>query len=136
MPEGTVRSSTGPESSVPAAASGGGGAVAGQGRESGLEGFFPDTERLIELGVSEDERCQYTDAVRVDAGLEQQQPALGGRLDDRGRCVGVRLLASGLLDELDRQHRAESADVADPGPALPPRFHPSPNRLAKLSSAL
>ena len=50
------------------------------------------SERLVELGVGEHERAEDADAVRVDARLEQQQPARGRLLDDRAWRVGVRLL--------------------------------------------
>src|SRR3954468_22220285 len=104
--------------------------------EGGVQGVFPDRQSFVELGVGEDERRQYADAVRVDPGLEQQESALGGVFDDRRRCFGVRLLARRLLHELDRQHRAQAAGAPDLRPALTPGLHPGTNRLAELSGAL
>src|ERR1051325_470498 len=67
-----------------------------QGR---LERLLPDAESLVELRLPEDERHEDTDAVRVDAGLQEQQPALRSRLDDPAGEVGSRLLRLAVGDE-------------------------------------
>src|SRR5919202_2120932 len=90
---------------------------------SGLEGLFPDRERLVELGVGEHERAEDADAVGVDPGLQEQEPALGRSLDDLRREICRRRLRLPVGDELEREHRAEAADVADRGEALLPAEH-------------
>ena len=70
-------------------------------------------------------------------------PALSS---SRPRCIDAsitacascrrRLLRHAVLDELDREHRAEAANVADRGEALLPGEHPRPHRLADLDGAL
>src|SRR5918992_3954040 len=81
--------------------------------DSDFERFLPDCERLVELGVRERERRQDPDAVRVDAGLEQEEAAFRGFVGDGGGERGRRLLRLGILDELDCEHRPEAADVSD-----------------------
>src|SRR4029077_5204839 len=104
--------------------------------ERRLERLFPDGQGFVELGVGEDEWCEHPDAVGVDAGLEQQEATLCGCFDYRGRDVGVGLLGRRILDQLDRQHGAEAADVADPRPALLPGLHAAADRLAELRRAV
>src|ERR687892_1961554 len=98
-----------------------------------LERVFPDAERLVELGVGDDERRQDADAVAVDAGLEQEEAALRSRLDDGGGEVGGRLA---FLTDLDREHRAEAADVGNGREAFAPVLHARADRLADLARAL
>ena len=64
------------------------------------ERVFPDRERLIQLGVRDHERAQDADHVPVHAGLEQQKPALHGRID---HCL--------------RRASAPAASSPDPRPA-------------------
>ena len=60
----------------------------------------------------------------MHAGLEQQQAALHRRLDDRlCELAGASCFVARILDELEREHRAEAADVADRGEALLPGEH-------------
>src|SRR4029453_1009901 len=66
-----------------------------QGR---LERLLPDAESLVQLRVPDDERHEHADAVRVEAGLQKQQPALRGRLDDPAGEVGGRLLRLAVGD--------------------------------------
>src|SRR6266516_7520695 len=87
-------------------------------RQRSVQRLLPDAESLVQLGVRDDERRENADAVRIDPALQQQQPALGGRLDERAGRLGGRLLRLAVLDELDRKHRAEPAHVADRRPAL------------------
>src|SRR5688572_19593207 len=77
-----------------------------------FECVFPDVERLVELGVGDHERAEHADAVRVDAGAEEQEAAGGGRVDHCLRELGRRLLRLAVADELDREHGAEAAHVA------------------------
>ena len=49
-----------------------------------------------------------------------------------GRQVGRRLLRLRICDKLDREHRAEPADIADLRPPSLPGFHPRPDRLADV----
>ena len=62
--------------------------------------------------------------------LISSRPVPRRLLDHGARVVGRRRLRLRILDELDREHRPEPADVADPVPALLPREHPRPNRVA------
>src|SRR5581483_4287304 len=88
----------------------------------GFQGLLPGPERLVELGVRDDERDEHADAVAVDARLREQQAALQRLLDHvRGDLAAV---------ELHREHRAEPADVADARPALLPGEHPRADRIA------
>src|SRR5207249_622710 len=89
----------------------------GQGR---AERVFPDAERLVELALRDDERDEHADAVRVDPRLQQKQPSCRGGVDDRRRELRSRVLGAAVVDELDREHRTEPADVADCIPALLP----------------
>src|ERR671922_125888 len=105
-------------------------------RQSGLERLLPDLERLVELRVADDERAEHADAVRVDPGLEEQQAARGCGLGDRRRELGRRLHRLAVGDELDREHRAEPADVADRRKAVLPAHHPLAHGLADRPRAL
>ena len=66
------------------------------------------------------ERHEYADAVAVDAAGDEQQAALERLLGHAVRELLRRLLRRRVGDELDREHRAEAAHVADRGPALLP----------------
>src|SRR4029450_5280325 len=72
-----------------------------QGR---LERLLPDAESLVELRVADDERHEGADAVRVDAGLQEQEAGGRSRLDDPAGEFGSRLLRPAVGDELDREH--------------------------------
>ena len=72
----------------------------------------------------------------MHARLEQEQAALQRGVDDGLRELRGRLLRRAVLDELEREHRADPAHVADRGEALLPVEHPSPHRLADLNRAL
>src|SRR5918912_145516 len=99
-------------------------------RQGSLERLLPDLERLVELRVADDERAQHADAVRVDPGLEEQEPPRGRGLHDRRRELRRRLLRLAVGDELDREHRDEAADVADRREAVLPARQPLAQRLA------
>ena len=94
------------------------------------------SERLVQLRIGDHERAEDADAVRVDAGLQQQQAAPCGLLGHPRGELGRGLLRRGILDELDREHRAEPADVADLRMALLPRRHPAADGLADAAGAL
>src|SRR6266540_506360 len=80
---------------------------------SRFQSLFPDRKRLLELLVGQGEGGKDADAVRVNAGFEQKQSALCGLRHDRG-CEHRRgPLGLAVLDQLDREHRAEPAHVAD-----------------------
>ena len=101
-----------------------------------LERVFPDGERLVELGVGEHERAEDADRVAVHAGLQQQQPSLHRRVDHGLGELGRGLLRRAVGDELDREHGAEAAHVADGREALLPGEHPRAQRLADRDGAL
>src|SRR3989440_11582492 len=100
-------------------------------RQDLLERLFPHAERFLELGVGEDERSEHANAVRVDPGLEEQEPPARRRLGNRGRELGRRVLRLAVVDELDREHHPEPAHVADRVESLLPAQHPRPHRLAE-----
>src|SRR5439155_26616883 len=81
--------------------------------ENRFERGFPGVQSLVELGVRDHERAEHAHAVPVDAGLEEEQAALERGLGDAQRELRRRLLRAGVPDELEREHRAEAADVAD-----------------------
>src|SRR5438094_7218909 len=89
-------------------------------RQDLLDRLFPHGERFLELGVGEDERSEHPDAVRVDPGLEEQEAAGQCSLGDRRRELGRRVLRLAVVDELDREHHPEAADVADRVESLVP----------------
>src|SRR6266540_6614581 len=93
--------------------------------------FFPDIQRLVDLGLAEDERREHADAVRVDPRLEQQQALAGGPLGDRARELRCRLFALPVADELDREHHPEPADVTDRVEPLLPGLHSRADRVAE-----
>src|SRR5215211_201943 len=99
--------------------------------EDSFERRFPDRERLVQLGVAERQRRQHADAVGVDPGLDQQQSALRGGIGDGGGERWSGGLRRRIGHELDREHRAEAADVADVRPALLPGEHARPYLLAE-----
>src|SRR2546423_6859412 len=99
-------------------------------RENRLERLLPRREPFLELGVRDHERAEDAVAVRVDAGLEEQQTADGGLLGDARGYPGRGLLRPAVLDVLDRDHRADAANVSDRLEALLPREHPRPDRVA------
>ena len=74
--------------------------------------------------------------VAVDPAGDQQQAALQRFLGDAVRELLGRLLRGRVGDELDREHRAEAAYLADLGPALLPGEHPRADRLADRGRAL
>src|SRR5438094_5491862 len=104
--------------------------------EGSLERLLPDRKRLVELRVADDERAEDADAVRVDAGLEQEQAAFRRGLDDGGRELAVRLLGRSVAYELEREHRAEAAYVADGREALLPGEQACPQDLSDERRAL
>src|SRR5579862_2179189 len=93
--------------------------------EGGLERLVPDAEGLVELGVGDDERDEHAEAVAMDPARDQEQAAgEGGSRDCLGE-LGRRLLAGAVGDQLDRQHRADAADVADLLVPFLPAEHPA-----------
>src|SRR6476469_9043491 len=76
------------------------------------ERLFEDVERLVDLLVGRHQGDQYAQALAVDASLENHQPALHRALGNGCRQLWRRLLGGGILDELERQHRAQPAHVA------------------------
>ena len=75
-------------------------------------------------------------AVPVDTGLQQQQPALHRGVDHGLGELGRGLLRRAVGDELDREHRAEAAHLADRREALLPGEHAGAQRLADRDGAL
>src|SRR5204862_2369819 len=104
--------------------------------ENRFERGFPGVQSLVELGVGDHERAEHAHAVPVDARLEEEQTALERRLGDAQRELRRRLLRPGIADELEREHRTETPDVADLRKALLPGAHPRPHDLADLGRAL
>src|SRR5438067_10536089 len=92
-------------------------------RQDLLDRLFPHGERFLELGVGENERSEDPDAVRVDPRLEEQEAARQCRLGDRRRKLGRRVLGLAVVDELDREHHPEPANVADRGASILPLQH-------------
>src|SRR5579862_3919165 len=72
---------------------------------SAAKAGLQDVEAALELVVGDRERGQQPDHVAVDPAGEEHQTALVRRVRDTVRLVAV------SLRELDREHRAESADV-------------------------
>src|SRR5688500_17914364 len=99
------------------------------------ERVFPHAERLVQLGVGDDERAKDADRVPVHARLQEQEAAVAGGVDHGLRELGRGRLRRAVLDELDRDHGAEPAHVADRRESLLPRQHPRPHRLAELQRA-
>ena len=104
--------------------------------ENGGERLFPGAEAFVELGVRDRQRAEHADAVPVDAGLEEQQPSLQRLVDDGLDELRRRLLRRGIANELDREHRAQPADVSDPRPARLPVEHARADRVAEELRAL
>ena len=77
------------------------------------------------------------DAVAVDAAGDEQEAAARAPPSTTALGeLGLGLLRGRVGDELDRQHRAEAAHVADRGPALLPGEHARADRLAEPRRAL
>src|SRR4051812_29885983 len=110
--------------------------VARLSAESCFQSLFPGRKRLVELRVRERQRRENADAVRVDPGLQQEQAPVRGLGHDGCRELRGGPLGRAVLDELDREHRAEPAHVADRREALLPGEHPAAHRLAELRGAL
>src|SRR5579862_3175687 len=85
-----------------------------------------DVQSAIELLVGDRERRQEPDHVAVDAARKEYEPSFA--------CGGgdSRRLRAGALGELDREHRAEPADVA---PGRRDRLEPFADAHAELLGA-
>src|SRR5262249_16491469 len=70
-------------------------------RQNRFQHLLPGRERLLELAVRDHERAEDTIAVRVDAGLEEEQAADGRLLRDARRDLRRGLLRLSVLDVLD-----------------------------------
>ena len=81
--------------------------------ENRCERLFPGAEAIVELGLRRRQRTEHADAVAVDPGLQEQETALQRFVDDRDRELRRRLLRRGVANELDGEHRAEAANIAD-----------------------
>ena len=99
--------------------------------ENGRERLFPGAETVVELGVRGRQRAEHANAVPVDSGLEEQQPALQRLVDDGLDELRRGLLRGGVANELDRQHRAHPANVSDLRPARLPVEHARTDRVAE-----
>src|SRR6476620_10937496 len=97
--------------------------------EDALERLRPVPERLVQLRIPDRQRHEDPDDVRVRAGAEQQQAVAKGLSADCRDQLRRRILRLAVVDELDREHRAEPTDVADLLVALLPAQHPRSNRL-------
>src|SRR6476469_10553046 len=103
--------------------------------EDALERLLPDPERLVQLRIPDRQRHEDPDDVRVRAGAEQQQAVAEGLLADGRDQLRRRILRLAVVDELDREHRAEPADIADLLVALLPAEHARPDRLPDRCAA-
>src|SRR5258706_10044067 len=83
-------------------------------------------EPFLELCVADGEWHERPDDVAVEAGAQHQQPASAGALDDRLDRRGLLRLA--VLDQLDRLHRTDPADITDDGGACGHRVEPAAQR--------
>src|SRR6059036_2004186 len=92
-------------------------------RQSCVQSLFPDRERLLQLLIGEDQRAEHADAVRVDPRLQKQEATIGRLGDDRARELWSGPLRLPVLDELQREHGAETPHIADCREALLPGEH-------------
>src|SRR5688572_7748864 len=91
--------------------------------------LLQERQPAFELVVADGQRRQQPDHVAVEAAREQQQPAVERLGGDPLRELGT------LLRELEREHRAEAANLADrvvPGGEL---VEPTPQDAAELVGA-
>ena len=68
--------------------------------------------------------------------LSRSSPRASASSATRVASAGAGSFVAAVLDELDREHRAEAAHVADRLEALLPREHPRADRLADPLRAL
>src|SRR5215471_16331565 len=105
-------------------------------RESRLERLVPGVESLVQLRIGDHERAEHPDAVRMDAGL-QEQHATPSRLLRDTRCeLRSGLFRAAVLDELECEHRTEPTDVPDLRVALLPCSHPAAYDLSDALGAV
>src|SRR5829696_7307135 len=112
---GSSVSSPGPKRAyaVPRAARDGIRARVGAVSDGGGERLLEDVETLAEQLVAGGERRQEAEDVAVGAaGQGHEALGVAGRVDGAGQ-PGVRRQVTRAVDELDRQHGAAAADVAD-----------------------
>src|SRR5262245_47748589 len=92
-----------------------------------------DSEAPLELLVRRRERRQEPDDVAVEAAREEEQALLARRRRHRAGGVGR------PLGELEREHRAEPADLADDrvprGHLVEPRTEQRPDLVGALAEA-
>ena len=74
---------------------------------------FEDLQPARQLLVGDRQRRQQADDVAVQAAAEQQQALLAGRGDRAGDELGRRRLGLAVAHDLEREHRAEAAHLAD-----------------------
>src|SRR5215831_19624063 len=77
------------------------------GTPSRCKRLLQDRETLVELVVSDGQRREKADHVAVQTAREEHETTLERGSDDRGGAIRRPLL------ELEREHRAEPADVSD-----------------------
>src|SRR5712691_6946050 len=75
-------------------------------------------QTVVELLVGDDERHVQPDDVAVEAAREQDEPAFARSRDDGSAAFRA------LVGELERQHRAEAANVGTDAGARAPRPEP------------
>src|SRR6185436_7035828 len=104
----------------------------GRSRACVDERFLQEVEASAEILVGYDERDENPDDVPVEAAREEDEPALAGGHSGRAGERGCRRLRLAILDELDRQHRPQSADFADRLDAARYRLEAGANPLSEL----
>src|ERR1700740_3644920 len=92
--------------------------------------FLQDCEPALQLLVRRGERRQQTDHVAVETAGEKDEPAL-----PRGRGDRLRRVAA-LLRELEREHRPETAHIADDRMLPRDLVEPRPKELRDLLRTL
>src|SRR5918999_951070 len=91
-----------------------------------MDRLFKDVETMGEILVGDRQRNEDANDISVQPAREQHEPSFSGR----SRRRGCELRA--LLLELEREHGAEPADVADRGEAPRDVLEPGANLLPDL----
>src|SRR6185312_8533276 len=97
--------------------------------------FLQELEASVEILVGYDERDENSDDVAVEAAREEEEPALAGGRRRRARQRGCGRLRLSILDELDRQHRPQSANLSDRLDAARDCLEAGPDARAELICA-
>lgn len=81
--------------------------------QAGLDGLLQNVQAAFQLLIGDDQGRQEADDLAPTAGVFYHQAVLGALLDDGGDQLAVGLLGLLVLDELQADHGAHAADVAD-----------------------